>query len=725
MDNKNEKNALGSHSIMTPLDKIKQLCEQYKKHINPPNKKTDDLSYLELLKAGITRNLLLSVKHPKKLLTILQDKCDDPYFSSMTNADVLRMNRSNPLSLFFKGLLVLLTFPVSLPLLMFWSFKTKGTLNFLKADGEIFLEQLIPLCTNWVEPPPRSTSRNTPTPSTNSTLRDLNPMPKRDHFAQNRSTALVSGRSEASVSALVPRHPEAPATEEPIELLQVENPDLKNMRRLATQMVSVFSNPRETLDRQLLDFKGKAMITVSLPIRPVGTENPNALRLEFTCQFMYTDAPPVQCEIILCKTFSPMVRATSVAPPLITAGSTAARPQTQSYWMQRSQQYCKSFFADNFGSMMQKGHQNVGQEEASDLLKTVKYYERALNLATTDVEKLQAIEAIINSIHDSRKLFEGVPFPNFELNLQKRTKAALRQLPTHYRFLSEDIKHTTASFQTVWTFLENNQPKEAWTVFRIIAMSHFLEQSCPELDAMHCQLSAVFQINGEHEQLESGALTACGLLQAAYLRLSQQNYSLCLLTEYDPSRGAELGKIYFAETMNAPLNYVIRNDSDTADWVGTITQEEIRENGILMEYCSGDPEDFIWRLDEQLSRVIAVLVEKGHAQQPCTPEATLMRQLAIKPMGRMQQRAAEAWIRTPFQEGRARAYAFDDSKKESIWNGYWPSLRTDKAPKNLPKKEFFLPFQADGVTDPSLRYPDDDTEIDDENTSTSSNLTRR
>jgi hypothetical protein len=712
MKKENEKSDLRFHTSATEVGQITQLCEQYKKHINPPNKKTGDLSYLELLKFGITRDLLLSVKNPKKLLTILQDKCDDPYFSSMNNADVLRMNRSSRVGLFFKGLLVLITFPISLPLLMFWSFKTKGTFNFLKADGAIFLENLLPLCTNWVEPPPNLSLGSTLSTSVNPTLRGPNIMLNRKNFSHNRA---------AVPRVLVPLSSQKPTSEEPIELPLVENSDLKNMRELAARMGGVFGDSRYEIDQTLSRFKGQAMITASSPIRPVANA-PNELRLEFTCRLMYTDAPPVQCEITVFKTFSPMVR---VPPQLfITAGTNNEQYRTQPDLVQRGKRYCASFFEDNFSSAMEKGHTNIGKEQAANLLSTVEYYERALTLARTNFEKLHAIEAIINAIQASRKLFAGIPFRNFELKLQEKTQAALHQLPADYRLISGEINRIATLYQVIWSYLEDNQPKEAWSLFKSITLSHFLEESCPELVAMHAQLSAVFEINGEDEQLEDGAISAAGWLQFAFSQLSQQNYSLCLMTEYEPLLGAEPGKLYLTETMHGPLSYVIRNDNDTADWDGTITQEEIIENGISMGYCPGSPEDFIGKLEDQLSIIIAVLAEKGHAHQTCTPEAALMRQLAIKPMGQVQQLAAQAWARTPFEEGQARAYALEDDKTNSVWRGCRPSIRPERAPTYLPQ-EGISQLQSMGVLDPSFRHPDDVSVTDDENSHTSFDPMRR
>lgn len=711
---------LKPHSTTIALNRIRQLCKQYEKHINPPNKKVDDFSYLELLKYSITRDLLHNVEHPKKILELLQKKCTDQHFSSMSNADVLRMNRSSPVSFFLKGLLVLLTFPVFLPLLMFLSFYKRGTLNFLKADGAIFLESLIPLCTNWVEPPPSSASGNTSTSLTNSTL---------------RGTDLMLRRTNISQTAIVPLKPKASEPDDPMELQRVKNSDFKNMSRLASRMAGIFPSgpqygdaPRQTVDQMLSHFKGQAMIIGSDPIRAVGVEDPNALRLKFTCQLMYTDAPLVECEITLFKTFLPMVRIAPTYAMSIATGANAEQQSTQLTLIERSQRYCLSFFEDNFNSAMRKGHANVGKVDASDLFKTVKCYEWALTLATTDEERLMAIEAILNSIDASRSFFKykgGFLYEKIEVIRQKKTTAALGQLPPGYRLLSADIQHITALYQSIWACLEANQLENAVTLFDGITLSHFIKQSCPELDAMYFQFLAVFEINGEHSHSEENAFEAGRYLQAAFRRLTQQNYSLCLMTEYSPLRGAELGKIYLTATADAPLNYVVRNDDDTADWVGTITQEEIIENGIRMSwYCPSCPEDFIANLDVQLPRIIATLVEKGHARQPCTPEAALIRQQSIKPLGKIQLLAAKAWENTPFEDARARAYAFDDRANEILWTGCHPSIRQDRAPTCLPK-EAFLFGQAAGWIDPSIHYPDDDTAMDDANMHTSIRPTGR
>ena len=661
------------------IERIKELCMHYERHLTDQKKY---LSYFEQVKRDLTEELLKNADNPKKLLNLLEEPSNFLDSPSKTKADILRTNRNSPLSWFFKGVLLLITAPVSLPLLMLWSFKTRGTINFFKADGAIFLERLIPLCQCWTEPPSSdSSSGKKPSAPTIPISKGLSPM---------KYPTLFSLTPAAQQCEMQP-------SEEAIE-----DVDLKNMSRFAGQVANIF-DPEFTMGQMLKDFKGQAMIIASDPIEK--TDNPNELRLRFTCELMYTAAPHEICEIRLFKTFSPMVVEKAPAPLAITGPTNIERQPIQYPWIQTGQEYCLSFFKDNFASMMKKGHENVGHEDGYDLFKRIKYYEQALTLAKTDVEKLWAIEFIINSADACRAFFRYGPFLWHESKIQEKIKAALEQLPPDYRRLSVEITKTNALYQTIWTYLETNETKEAWKLFQTITLSHFIIKACPELDAMRCQLAAVFEINGEDEQLEDGAISAVGWLHEAYRRLSQQNYSLCIMTAYDPLRGAEPGKLFLQESKRGPLHYVIRNGDDTADFVGMITQEELAITGVLLWDCPG-PKHFILNLERQISRLIAILVDRGHAQQSSTLEAPLMREYAIKAMGQIQLHAAEAWEKTPPYEVRARAHALDQRKTAQVWNGQRPQIRIDKEPKYFPK-DSLKTGQWAGSIDPSIRYLDD------------------
>jgi hypothetical protein len=668
------------------IDRIKQLCIDYEKHLTKQKRR---LTYFEIFKRDLTKELLKHGDNPQKILKLLEEPSQFLDSPTSTKAKILRMNRNTPISWFFKGLMVLITAPISLPVLMLWSLKTRGTINFFKAEGAIFLDKLIPICQSVNElPPDSSTKRKT----------------------KVRIIPISKGRTPMKHLFLTTR------TQKPEELItqQKDEPvDLQNMSQLAGQVANIF-DPKLTMHHMLKNFNGQAMIIASEPIQK--TNNPNQLRLRFTCELMYTGTQPTPCDITLFKTFSPMSLEGVTGLQLITSDTTEEQPTLQYPWIQGAQEYCLSFFKDSFASMMKKGH-----EETSDFFMTIKYYEQALTLAKTNSEKLIGIEHIVNYITPKLLSFKYGPLEHFMPFLEKKIEKALKELPANYRVLSVEVNNINHLYQTIWSYLENNETNEAWKLFQTITLSDFIKKTCTDIDAMYFQLYAVFQINGEDEQLEDGAISAAAWLHGAYRRLSQQNYSLCLMTEYNPSLGAEIGKVYLQESQHSPLNYVIRNQDNTDDLIGQITQEELIINGIDMGYSSGCSQDFIDKLGRSIPRIIATLVDKGHASQPRTPEARLMRKEAIQAMGEIQLLATKAWQKTPPHERSARAHALDQRKTSQIWQGQLPQIRIDKDPRYF-SKESLKTGQWAGSIDPTIRYIDD---IETTNTSSNSNLTWR
>lgn len=981
------------------MKRVKQLCDQYQEHLNPPYKPTEELNYLDVFKISIIRELE-NADNPKQCLEILQEKSGSEYFPEMSKANFLRMNRSSPLYMSLKVLLVLLTFPLSLPSLMYWSFRTRGTINFLKTEGALFIEKLTAFCREWKEDTAISPSNNPLNMLTHPTLTGATAVPAKDKIAipisiaakvprepasQNTDTAsaelqpqkdkpgieltdtkrdqndtneayyletqndnnnffsafvlaallpvlpddavydaranelfgkLTRRRSaeldnalrsyaldttspallsqlitrfmrprliqyfnshkellqpyfdsfesfEAAInaiktghsvetepvcrvlslwvqhpvrlcididqlassepadkdvitillfnlqfnvliypeklsetilndfhfalkkarrlsveetrdqlimtmskqyycsgsnplfkaneaivepvvtakpaSALVRRAP-PPDDEAPIELQREEDSDIKNMVQLTSQLVNVFGTPEQQFERKLQQFHGQAMIIRAQPLRPAGKDRPNEMLLEFTYKHMYTHAPLQQCVIRVFKSFTPMPRQ---APPL-QIEMNPQPPQEQSSYLQRGHLYMTSFFADNFRSMMEKGRINAQKKRhisrsffkkfnPSDLIIsepelwiTPNYYERALALATTDTERLMAIEAIIRSLDDARDKWatkNSEFYAHFDKQAQEKAKVVLQQLPANYRLMSADILHVTAMYQAVWALLEENQLESALTLFESIKLSTFVTETCPELDAMKCQLTAIFKIYPQWGRHYDNAVSATGWFHATFARLSQHAYTLCLMSEYNPLQGAEPGKLYLTPTMKGPLNYVLRNESNTADWVGVITQDEIIENRIYLGYSPGDFRDFIDRLKKQLPRIIPILAERGQACQRYTEEAALLLRYTMKPLGRMQQAAMTAWDRTPSQERRRLALEFDKTAKQSnFWKGYHLSVRVDAPPERMSKQEFIM-AQKIGITNPFICYPEDNPVTEETDTDVSLNAT--
>ena len=84
-------------------------------------------------------------KNTTKIMTILEEKTVVEG-KTITNSDLLQRDGSYLGLRLLYGLFYILTFPFSLPILLFWSRITRGTINFIKTDGSILVEQIQERC---------------------------------------------------------------------------------------------------------------------------------------------------------------------------------------------------------------------------------------------------------------------------------------------------------------------------------------------------------------------------------------------------------------------------------------------------------------------------------------------------------------------------------------------------------------------------------------------------
>lgn len=127
------------------MNEIKNLCHTYQQHLST----SDNGEPLSAMKKKIVTEIL-EKNNPQDILSLLSRQTSDlklighPKYSSYEQ--ILRMRRSSWLRDIVMGLLLVLTFPISVPFLMIWSRTTRGDINFSKPDGAVFVEKLQFLC---------------------------------------------------------------------------------------------------------------------------------------------------------------------------------------------------------------------------------------------------------------------------------------------------------------------------------------------------------------------------------------------------------------------------------------------------------------------------------------------------------------------------------------------------------------------------------------------------
>lgn len=654
----------------TQIDRIRELCIQYDEHCSKYKK---NRSYEQWLKQQLAKELLAHADSPKKLLRILNEPSKSLDFPEKTKAEIIQMNRSSVVSWFFKGFLLLLSAPISLPIILLWSLRTRKTINFLKADGALFLEQLIPLCQSWNEPPA--------------------PIPAK------KSTKPIS----EGIVTMPPLYPKATSgtvqttTAELSESQLEDDADLNNMSKLAAQLSNIFGSDL-TMGQKITNFKGKSMVIASKPIEK--TDNPNELLLSFTCEFICVDAPHEQCVIRLFKRFPPMPVTSLPAPLLLTDSATSEYSLASYPLIQASKDYCLSFFRHDFNSMMKKALNEPM------LFTWIEWADQALALAKTQEQKLTVINHIVTRICIAQSKMNRSLLIIWGSRLQKSMDAALAELPFNYRSLIAEIENISRLYDSIWSLLEENRNLEAYELFETVNLSVFIRKVCPELLAMKRQLYAVFLLNGEIDGTIDIVIRAVDNLSQAYSVLSRHNYTFKIMAEYEPAAGATPDTIYL-EKLGSTLHYVIRNVENTADIVGRIDEDELVLYNDQQRYYTLYNEDLVKQYYYENANLIAFLVDKGHAHQQRSPEMITLHQQTIQALGAMEIKARKAWQQMSMDDICARGKALETFITTQSWQGQIPQVRTDRQVEYY-RKEYLPILQWCGVVDPFIQYLDDE-----------------
>lgn len=134
------------------MREIIDLCEAYKRHLGVYSYQRDQADRVWSCKLLIIDQLLLR-PNPGDVLHLLEKQTDflrHPsslgYTRLLRYQDILKIRRSSWIRDVGIGVVLLLTFPVSVPLLITYSWTIRGDINFFKPDGEIFLEKLLLIC---------------------------------------------------------------------------------------------------------------------------------------------------------------------------------------------------------------------------------------------------------------------------------------------------------------------------------------------------------------------------------------------------------------------------------------------------------------------------------------------------------------------------------------------------------------------------------------------------
>ncbi len=107
-------------------------------------------------------------------------------------ADDLKKSRTPWYKFMLNAFFVASSFPISIPILIGWSLMTRGTPNFMKTDGEVYLEKVSALCAKFIS----KEGKEQPMPVPNSSLTDLGSEQEAEWEKSNRPYTYRNWREE-------------------------------------------------------------------------------------------------------------------------------------------------------------------------------------------------------------------------------------------------------------------------------------------------------------------------------------------------------------------------------------------------------------------------------------------------------------------------------------------------------------------------------------------------
>ncbi len=244
-----------------------------------------------------------------------------------------------------------------------------------------------------------------------------------------------------------------------------------------------------TIKKNLELYAGTPVIT-SYQINLPKSSSAETFTIDIKCKFRWTDEPKMRIRIMALNALElppsyrefPNAMVSTYHPPSL-------RQQTMS---------CLGYF---FRSDMQSLLKNANDAHGID--NKERLYLQAYKRAHTDVQRIQVLESLINTLADFHQHLDKLWRQDFntgerdfmqDVNLIKINRY-LSQLPENYPLITPNAQILNDQFKSIFYLLKENHLEKAWALYKSIATpSYFIQRSFPNLVAMTHQLSAIFII---------------------------------------------------------------------------------------------------------------------------------------------------------------------------------------------------------------------------------------
>jgi hypothetical protein len=490
----------------------------------------------------------------------------NPYAREVTGTTVLSTTDAPPLLWYLFFILTTLTFPLSVPALMLYSWRTRGTINFLKTDGTLLVEKITVLCNEAKELIAAHPDKKAPLPTYQLSTRikyTNNKAPDTNQWLNNQ------------VSINPPTDPNAA-------------PFATMTNALGQFGVSVFQN------MALYHLENDAGIPVitSYRVNPKESETSQQFSIDIRSKFMWTYAASMRTRIALFTKFTLPPNFQSEQPdPLIAPNM----PSTKNNWLTFSFLYKKESLED----LINKAGSTHDIDRKEDFLL------QALGIAKNPSEQTKALEALFNIYGDyydasnsdyirsgrTDSMLIEICMPRAELKMHQYSW----KLPPNFRSLTASALKLESNYQEICALAPSNI-EAAWAKYQALpVLTPFIKRFFPNLEAMQYQLKILFTLSRHVGSPLTGAIKIGQFLPEHWLIaqvLSDFKKMLALIHTFDPVLEQQI------QTLSvAPIQELVAAGEVAKKQTNLAVRHEIQqqEEALIWGELSRKNEDFTYR----------------------------------------------------------------------------------------------------------------------------------
>jgi hypothetical protein len=493
------------------LEEIKQLTVAYIQHNHHSFFTSEHLKYWDVY------DIYNNAQTPQQVVNYLHQNHGIIPYERLPRHEVLVMNRT-PLWLWLiQALFIVTTFPLSVPALMILSWVNRGTVNFMRTDGSIYLETVLDLCqqagVDGPEPPyapplqpsfPAQTAATSGAPTLNQGANMQNPTLLQAIGSPIQPVATVSVLSTSDSHVLLQSRRTTGNDDDDVHSDVEKGMNIMvDMGRAFTQVM--VENPTMLVDVEVLRTKGKAVFLDAGPLERISQK-------QCLQKFLYGAAwtKPWQELDIFGREIKVFREFTFVRRPKKTDKCPAnIVPPTNI--TSKLYAFGLSLYQSDTKTLLEQAWQNRGSAPTAYRL-----YNEALDVAKNNEEYTNAMEALINlhcrcidGFRERGPFFyrsEGAQV-RFHEEMQikiRKLDEYIDMLPDNYHQCSLSARTLQAYFDEIWNYLERHERVQAWEVFdnteiKELIETPFVQRCLPHFACLWLQIKGLFFLKGRYE----------------------------------------------------------------------------------------------------------------------------------------------------------------------------------------------------------------------------------